>query len=98
MQTQIEKLTDLGSQAVQSAIAEYTNYLFISSICWIGLGLVLFGLAASVWKRREKFEDGIGHMIAVVLVMMAILTVASNVPTLLSPKAKAIYDLITAVR
>lgn len=92
MERQLEKLTQLGTEAVQAAITEYTHWFLISSLCWLAFGVVCAIAAVKVWRKREDWE--FANMAALILVIIAVLTVPFNVPTLVQPRACAIHQLI----
>ena len=93
MEKQIEKLTDLGTSAVQNAIAEYTQWLIVSSLCWLGFGLLCLVAAMTIWKYREGLEES-SRVGAVILTAIAIIIVPLWLPTLISPRAYAIHQLV----
>lgn len=96
MEQQLEKLTQLGTDAVQAAITQYTHWFVISSLCWLAFGAVCAIAAVKVWRKREDWE--FAEMAALILVIIAVLTVPCNVPTLLQPRAYAIHQLIKDAR
>lgn len=99
MEKQIDNLTQLGTDAVQSAISHYSQYFVLWSICWLAFGAVCAVVAVKVWKRREDWDDEVvGYLAVILLSLIALLTVPFNVPTLLQPRAYAIHQLIKDAR
>jgi hypothetical protein len=103
MEVQIDKLTVLGTEAVQAAIAEYTKYFLVSSIVWIVFGVLCAYTAALLGKRGLKMEDyHDGKMpvlaAATLLLIVGCACIPMNLPTLFSPKAYAIHQLISDAR
>lgn len=103
METHIDKLTQLGTEAVQSAISHYTHWFVVSAICWLVLGLVCAILSIVLWRKRtewqereksDSFMEYAGEA-AVFLMVIAVITLPMNIPTLLQPRAYAIHQLIT---
>ena len=98
----IQTLTELGSSAIQATIKEYSNWYFISSIVWIGFGIVLAVVAILLWKNRNKLTDRdlapVAYIGSPVLLFCALLTLPVNVPTLLNPTAYATHQLIEDIR
>lgn len=92
MNEQIGILTQLGTEAVQVAIAEYAQWFVVSSLCWIGFGAACAVIAVLVWKKRGDLEYA--DAIALVLAIVALLTIPCNLPTLMQPRAYAIHQLI----
>jgi hypothetical protein len=52
--------------------------------------------AVKVWLKREDWE--FAAIVAIILVIIAVLTVPFNVPTLMQPRAYAIHQLIKVAR
>lgn len=104
MEQQLEKLTQLGTDAVQAAITQYTQWFVASSLCWLALGAVCAIAAVTLWLKRkvwfksENEDFPVLEVAAILLGSLAILTVPLNVPTLLQPRAYAIHQLITDAR
>lgn len=104
MEQQLEKLTQLGTDAVQAAITQYTHWFVVSSLCWLAFGAVCAIAAVTCWQKRNvwlEYEDGDFPYLGVAAILLgsfAILTVPINVPTLLQPRAYAIHQLITDAR
>lgn len=106
MEQQLEKLTQLGTEAVQAAITQYTQWFVVSSLCWLTFGAVsaiaavTFWRKRNVWLKKDEYSSDVPilEIAAVILGSFAILTVPLNVPTLLQPRAYAIHQLITDAR
>lgn len=102
MEQQLEKLTQLGTDAVQAAITQYTQWYVVSSLCWLAFGTVCAIAAATCWQKRKVWlqEEDFPVLVAAAILLgsLAILTVPLNVPTLLQPRAYAIHQLITDAR
>lgn len=93
MNQNIDKLTQLGTDAVQSAVASYTAYFITSSICWLLIGVACIIAAFYFYKKFQDEEFALP--ICGLLVLVGILTIPINLPTLLHPRAYAIHQLIT---
>lgn len=96
MEQQLEKLTQLGTAAVQDSITQYTHWFVIQSICWLAFGVVLAIAAIKVWCIRKDWD--FAESAAAVLIIISILTIPCNLPTLLHPRAYAIHQLIKDAR
>jgi hypothetical protein len=94
MEQQIDKLTQLGTSAVQDAVVNYTHWFFTSATCWLLFGLLCLVGAWKAWKERDTFEE-YSVLAAIILLIVGALTVPLNVPTLLNPRAYAIHQLVT---
>lgn len=95
METQLDKLTQIGTEAVQSAITNYTHWFVASSLCWLAFGVVCAVSAITIWRKRDTYaNDEAARLIALVLVIISVLTIPCNLPTLLNPRAYAIHQLI----
>lgn len=107
MEQQLEKLTQLGTDAVQAAITQYTQWFVVSSLCWLAFGAACAIAAETIWRKRNVWikKDEYSpldfpflEVAAILLGSLAILTVPLNIPTLLQPRAYAIHQLITDAR
>lgn len=100
MEKQIETLTELGTEAVQAAIANYTHWFVVSSLCWLAMGAVFAVAAVWLWRNREPLAEkmdlpeSIIYLVIGILVFLSLLTIPCNVPDLLAPRAIAIHQLI----
>lgn len=104
MTEEIKIITQLGTEASQAAIAEYTRYYASSAIIW---GWLCFaGLIVSILGMRKALKaqscDPIGRGLAVLMIsLFAICFVAGlaeNIIQGLNPKAMAIHKLLRDVR
>ena len=104
MEQQLEKLTNLGTAAVQDAIQQYTQWFIASAITWLTLTALGFFLAVVIWRSRKRLEDApeeiavLAMMAVVILPLIFALTLAIQIPTLLNPRAYAIRQLIMDAR
>lgn len=103
MEQQLDKLTQLGTDATQHAISNYTQYFVIHSLCWIAFGAACAVAAWQIWRRRTKWVgdydmEPVGWITVGLLTVIAMLTIPFNVPTLLQPRAYAIHQLIEDAR
>jgi len=95
MNDSIDKLSELVKPAVESAIAGYTAWFVINSICWLAFGLMCALTAIFMWRARKQFDDCVpAFVVIVVLIFTASLSVAFNLPTLLEPRAYAVHQLL----
>ena len=99
MENQVDKLTQLGTVAVQMAIENYTSWFFIQGICGVVLAILLITGAVVVFVRRNKWEDNIGpYIISACMAIISALLLVSFIPTLMHPRAEAIHQLLKDVR
>lgn len=101
---EIKLLSQLGSEASQAALTEYTRYFVVSSIWWAAVYSAAVG--ACVWLflkvSRDKDADAdIKLMVFAITGLVGLLCafgVADNVSDALNPRAMAIHQLITDLR
>ena len=96
-ETQIKELADIGTAAVQSAIAEYASWYFTSAICWMVLGAVCGRVGWYLCKHVDSDDEVVKVVYGIfTLVMFCVsaIIIASNIPTLLHPEAYAMHRLL----
>ena len=103
MNTNLLSLTNLGTEAVQSAVESYTSYFTTAAVLW-GLSFAILAFAASGLSRKMIEELDREHRDydrdVVIAILVSILGLAFffgclvNVTTLLNPKAIAIHQLL----
>lgn len=102
MEQQLDKLTQLGSEAVQVAVTHYTHWYVIYALCWLTLGLLCIVAGVKCWLSREHLNREYylcdARLMAIGLLAIAALIAVFNLPTLLEPRAIAIHRLINDAR
>lgn len=88
MTPELQLLAELGTKATQEAILEYTNWCVISASIWMIVGV---GLACVAIHLRK-------YVASLAIALVAMLFIACNLPTLISPRAYAIHQLLKDVR
>jgi cell division protein FtsW (lipid II flippase) len=100
METQIELLTKLGTDAVQSAIQHYTHWYVVASLTWLAVGVACVFGAVLLWRKRKSWDSEVIPIewLCALLIIIATLTATANVADLVSPRAKAIHQLLKDAR
>lgn len=100
MTNELQILTNLGSNAVQSAITEYTHWHFVNALVWVLMGILLIFAAIKIY-RSEFMPDDIKdnkYLICPLLLALGVLIVGLNINNLICPRAYSIHQLILDVR
>jgi hypothetical protein len=101
MNEEINMLTNLSTEAVKVAVEEYTNWYLVHSISWtvFGIGCLFFSkfLWKKAWDDDRDFQNMSGF-VAILLVIIGVVAIPVNLPTLLNPKAYAIHQLLKDAR
>lgn len=100
---EIKILTQLGTEASQAAIAEYTRYFITNSIVWIVALLIASFLLWLLWKKWANLKDEPEVSIALGIVLgifslCCFFGIADSVSDLCNPRAMAIHQLLKDVR
>ncbi len=100
LEKQIDNLTDLGTDAVQQTIAEYTSFFIVSSACWavFGLCVVIAAIVTLVNKKLiARYFDGEECVVSfgsVMFIVLGIVMILNQIATLTNPRAYAIHQLL----
>lgn len=95
---QIEKLTQLGTKAVESAIESYTGYFIAWSWAWLVFGILCAAGAVILYKKRKEPWMEFYVLGVFMLVLISLATIPFNIPRLLHPRAYAIHQLLQDAR
>jgi hypothetical protein len=90
-----QMITTVGENATATVDA-YVWWFVVAALAWIAVGIGFFVGARAVWKSiKPEAEYAILLRIAVgVMCFVGSLFVATNLPDLAAPRAKAVHQLI----
>jgi len=94
-QNTVDKITQLGSDAVQGTITEYTLWYFFNSVAWIVFGVVICAYAIRLWKINQ--QNG-AKFAALGVLFIGMLFISANIPTLFTPKGYAIHQFLKDIK
>jgi presenilin-like A22 family membrane protease len=103
----VSKLSEVVAGSTGQVLDAYTWYYITASIVWLAFGIAALWGAYALRKHSAKaFEDETdgpayvfgAWIVPAVLVLIAALTIASNLSDLTAPRAMAIHQLMQDIR
>lgn len=99
---EVSLIRDLAGAVGKSAeyvTGEYTQWVFVNSLGWVALGVVLSILAKKLpFAENSEVAPWGQWLIKGVILTIGMVFIASSLPDVISPIAPAINKLITAIR
>lgn len=98
----IKSLNDIASPAVQEIVRQYSRWFFVSSLGWILAGIGSLVIAGKIWNKNfDDYDSNLlipVRVICVSAIIISVLVIFANLPTILCPTAYSIHQLLEDVR